>query len=525
MTAVLDRPAPGTPEWLAELTASDVKGVTTPRLWTRPLTRPGRKGRCGCGCNLTEKTTLGFKVVRFAEELAGQELYPWQRFWLIHALELLDDGSFRFKTIITLVSRQNGKTFLLKILALYFIYMKDGQLVVGAAQALDIAKESWMGAVQLAQGDEELNAEIAPNGVRLANGEQCLTLENGSRYRITATTPGAARGLSVDLLILDELRMQHNWLAWGALSKTTTARPNSLIVGISNAGDDRSVVLNTLRSRALSGQDPQTGIFEWSAESDASLDDVAALAQSNPALGYSISLATLQSFRQLEPRNVFLTESMCVQVDTLDSAIDVAGWKGGARSGLTLEPLRDRIAYCIDVAPDGQHVTLAGAAMSGDGVLNVQLFGAWPSTEAARVELGELFAALRPRALGWFPTGPAAVFAPDLDTYQGDVLGRLTVNRREYLDWAPGAVELTGNTVPILCQSFADVVQNHQLVHPDDPLLNAHVNGSQRKDAGDGWRFVRRGAGHVDAAYAVAGAVHLARTLPIPRKRVKPKVF
>jgi hypothetical protein len=69
------------------------------------------------------------------------------------------------------------------------------------------------------------------------------------------------------------------------------------------------------------------------------------------------------------------------------------------------------------------------------------------------------------------------------------------------------------------------VVQNHQLLHPDDDLLNAHVNGSQRKDSGDGWRFVRRGAGHVDAAYAAAGAVHLARTLPPPRKRVKPRVF
>ena len=39
---------------------------------------------------------------------------------------------------------------------------------------------------------------------------------------------------------------------------------------------------------------------------------------------------------------------------------------------------------------------------------------------------------------------------------------------------------------------------------------------------GDAWVFSRRGEGHVDAAYATAGAVHLARTMrtPVGRPRL-----
>jgi hypothetical protein len=33
--------------------------------------------------------------------------------------------------------------------------------------------------------------------------------------------------------------------------------------------------------------------------------------------------------------------------------------------------------------------------------------------------------------------------------------------------------------------------------------------------------FTRQAGGNVDAVYAVAGAVHLARTLPVPRRVVR----
>lgn len=491
MTAVLDAP--------------ELLGITTPRIFTPPLVS-GPPGPCGCGCALTPKTSLGFHAVEFARDVVGVELLPYQRWWLIHVLELRPNGRFRFRTVVTLISRQNGKTFLLKILALYFMYIRgalERVTVLGAAQSLDIAKEAWAGAVELAEDVDDLRSEI--DAVRRANGEITLSLTNGSRYRIAAATRSAGRGLSVDLLILDELREHRSWEAWGALSKTTTARPNALTVGISNAGDDQSVVLNSLRSQGIAGEDESLGLFEWSAPDGCELDDLQAIAQGNPGLGRTVDLAAILSAMRTDPPAVFRTETLCQRVDALDAALDLEAWKASADPSGSLGSVRERVALCLDVALDGAHVTLAGAAVLDDGRVRVESIAAWDTPDRARRELRALIERIRPAAIGWFPSGPGAALAADLRQL--------------------GAVELKGSDVTEACQSFSDLVGARRIAHPGDPLLNAHLAGSSKLKTGDGWRFARRGVGHVDAAYAAAGAVHIARTLPTPKRRPKAKVW
>jgi len=466
-------------------------GYEAPRLWTRPLRE------------LTPETTLGFQAVEFAEGVLGLTLLPWQRWWLLHALELRPDGGFRFRTILTCVARQNGKTHLLKIVSLFFMFMGRARLILGAAQSLDIAKEAWQGAVDLARDRDDLNDEIET--VRYANGEQELRLVGGARYRIAATHRAAGRGLSVDLLILDELREHRDWLAWGALSKTTTARPNALIVGISNAGDDESVVLNALRSTALSEQDSTMALFEWSAPDGCELDDVDAWAAANPGLGRTISEAAIRSAMSTDPAAVFRTETLCMRVDALDAAVDPGAWAACSDPSGSLASARERVAVCVDVSPDSAHITLAGAAQLDDGRYRVEVLAAWKSTEQARTELPSLLERIKPAAVAWFPSGPAAAIAADLRP----------------LD----AVEIKGAEVMEACQEFADLVAARRIVHSSDPLLDAHIAGSQKLRTGEGWRFQRRGAGHCDASYAASGAVHTARTLPPPVKKPKSRIF
>lgn len=491
MTSVLDAPV--------------LLGSTTPRLFTRPLV-DGPPGPCGCGCALTPSTSLGFAFERFVVEVVGASLMPWQRWLGIHLLELVPDGSFRFRRVVILIARQNGKTHFVKLLSLFFLFMGHAKLVLGAAQSLDIAKESWQGAVELAQEVDDLAAEVET--VRYANGEQCLTLINGARYRITAATRGAGRGLSVDLLILDELREHRDWGPWSALSKTCTARPNSLIATISNAGDDQSVVLNSLRAAGLAGGDDSLGVFEWSAPDGCDLDDPAGWVAANPALGHpnGVSEASLRSALATDPAPVFRTESLCVRVDALDAAVDLAAWKAGADPSGTLASLRDRLAVVVDVAPDGQHVTVCGAATVDETRVRVEVLAAWDSVAQARRELAGLLGKVRPRIVGWFPSGPAAQLGVTLRGLE--------------------AVELKGTDVAEACQEFAALVAAGSVLHPSDPLLDAHVAGTAKLHSGDGWRFSRRGGGHVDAVYACAGAVRLARTLPPPSKpRVRGRVF
>lgn len=471
-------------------TSSGPSGRAEPRLSTEPLRK------------LTRRTSDGYAVAEFARDFLGLELLPWQRWWLIHALERDGEG-YRYRTVVTLVARQNGKTTLLKVLALWFMYMGRARLVLGAAQSLDIAREAWQGAVELAEGEPDLASEIET--VRKANGEQEIRLTNGARYRIAAATRSAGRGLSVDLLILDELREHRDWLAWGALSKTTMARPNALTVGISNAGDGDSVVLNQLRDTALAGTDPTLGLFEWSAPDGCDLDDVQGWAQANPGLGRTITAQAIRSALGTDPPATFRTEVLCQRVDALDAAVSPDAWKGCADPAMSpLERLSARGAVCLDVAPDAMHATLAGAQVQDDGKTRVDVIAAWtgPDTTARlRAELPGILDRLKPRAVGWFPAGPAAALAVDLQGLKG-------------------GTELKSAAVPAVCQGLAEQVTARQVIHSGEALLTAHVTQAQRLYSGDGWRFVRRGVGNVDAAYAAAGALHLARTLPAAKRPI-----
>jgi phage terminase large subunit-like protein len=301
---------------------------------------------------------------------------------------------------------------------------------------------------------------------------------------------------------LDEIREQRDWAAWSALSKTTMARPDGQIWAISNAGDDESVVLNHLREAALSGRDPSIGLFEWSAADGCDLDDPEAWAQANPGLGLTVSEQAIRSALATDPPAVFRTEVLCQKVDALDSAVDLAAWRACADAAGSLESSRDRVVACVDVAPDSAHVTLVASAVMADGRVRVEVVAGWESTDAARFELPAVLERVKPVVLAWFPSGPAAALAVSLR-------GLATL-------------ELKGAAVGEACQGFADLVSARRIVHPDDPLLNAHISGAQKYRLGDGWRFARRDAGHVDAVYAAAGAVHAALTMPaqIPRSKV-----
>lgn len=453
-------------------------GCERPRLFTPPQRK------------LTRSTSAGYAVADFAALVLGEPLLPWQRWLAIHALELTPEGRFRFRTVLGMCGRQNGKTSLLRTITLWRMYVDGARLVLGAAQDLSTAVTVWRAVVAAAQSVPELASEVERVAGR--TGDERFVLTSGAEYQVSTSNRRAGRGRSADLLVLDELREQRDWAAWSALSKTTMARPDGQIWGITSAGDDQSVVLNHLRDAALSGRDPSIGLFEWSAPDGCDLDDVGGWAAANPGLGFTISEQAIRSALGTDPPAVFRNEVLCQRVETVDSAVDLGAWRACADPAGSLEGLREGVVACVDVAPDGAHVTLVAAALTADGRTRVEVVAAWGSTSEARAELPGLLARVNPRVTGWFPSGPAAALGPELRA-------------------APGAVELRGADVTEACQAFADLVAARRVVHPGDPLLDAHVAGAKRYAQGDGWRFVRRGAGHVDAVYAAAGAAHAAR--------------
>jgi len=458
-------------------------GATEPRLFTPPLRA------------LSRRTSRGYEVAEFAD-LIGEPLLPWQRWAAIHALETIPGGDFRFRVILIMVGRQNGKSQLKRTITLWRMYMEGTRLILGVAQDVSLAREQWQMAIDTIQGCPDLAAELGQ--IRRVNGDEWFKTTSGARYKIAAANRSAGRGLSIGELNIDELREQRSWDAWSALSKTTMAVPRSQIWCMSNAGDDQSVVLNQLREAALNGRDPSIGLFEWSAEDDCDLDDPTAWAQANPGLGYTVSAAAIRSALTTDPPSVFRTEVLCQKVDQLDGAIDLGAWAACADPAGTMDAYRDRIVACLDVAPDGKHITLVVGGQSEDGgAVRVEVVRAWTSTDQVAAELPALRDRIHPYALGWFPAGPAAALAPMMRQW-------------------PETQELTGAKVVEACTGLAELVKGRRITHPGDQLLDAHIRTAERIPSGDAWRFGRKGDGHVDAAYACAGAAYLAQTTQPP---------
>jgi phage terminase large subunit-like protein len=129
-------------------------------MWTRPLRK------------LTPQTSYGYAVIHFAAVVLGTPLDPWQQWVVIHLGELLPDGRPRFRQVLVLVARQNGKTHLCKVLALFWMFVERHPMIFGTSTDLEQAKEAWEAAVALAEDTPALAGRLNARHKRIGNGQQ-----------------------------------------------------------------------------------------------------------------------------------------------------------------------------------------------------------------------------------------------------------------------------------------------------------------------------------------------------------------
>lgn len=471
---------------------------------------------------LTRETSYGFRVIDFARDVLGEPLDPWQAWAVIHAGELLEDGRPRFRQILILVARQNGKTHLLKVLALFWLFVERQKLIVGMSTNLEYAKEAWSAAVAIAETNEYLSEMMpARGGVLRGNNDVHMKTIEGCKYKIAASNRKGGRSLTIDRLIIDEVREHHDFTAVNAAMPAMSAREYAQAFLISNQGDDKSVVLDSLRDSALefikSGEgDYRLGLLEWSAPDGSDVEDPAAHAAANPNLGRRISAEDIAGPAKRakaaggEELGGFKTEILCMRVKSLDAAIDPQAWEDCKEPGDIADIPGANVAMVLDVSPNRQHATLVAAAKMPDGRVRVVPVMAWSGITAlkdARAALPNLVTrAAGVRTFGWVPNGPAAALAADL------------ADRKGVRSWPPAGItveEIRGE-VSAICMGLAAMVDAREVVHSDEPLLTTHIISSAKLWSGDVWRFSRQGEGSCDAAYAAAGAIHLARTMPTP---------
>jgi hypothetical protein len=480
------------PSSAATLTVAspDLRGSTTPRIYTPPLVK-GAPGPCGCGCALTADTSLGFSAIEFAEEVLGITLMPWQRWLFIHAFELRADGKFRFRTILVLVGRQNGKTTLVEVKNLWKMFVLRVLLVIGTAQILDYAEESWDKAVEIVESIPELNAEV--EHVDRTNGKKALKLTNGTRWKIAAASRRGGRSLSADDVNLDELREHHNWDSWAAVTKTTMARSNAQIWAVTNAGDDRSVVLNQLqeKGRALAALaqeaaekalslldlpefDPSMGHFEWSAPDDCPIDDPQFWAMSSPSLGYpqGISIEALRSAASTDPEPVFRTECLCQRVPELaPSKIPLTAW---VKCEDPTSRMVGRIALTWQVSWRRDRGAICAAGFRSDGRPHVELAEYRDGVDWIPQRLGEICARQPIGVVVFDPGGPEASMLNEVTERIPVVLEPHAMTMREY---------------GYACGRIYDATINDQLRHLGDDRLLDMLRRSATRSLSDAWAW------------------------------------
>jgi hypothetical protein len=501
-----------------------VLGRVEPRLWTRPLR------------DLTPETSFGFDVNRFQRDILGRPFDPWQEWLTIHAGELLPDGTPRFRVVIVVVARQNGKTEVPVGLSLYWQVVEQVGLVLGTSTKLDYAKESWTKAVELAERAPGL-ADMVPSHrsvgaeahkrrrlwLRESNGETASKLA-GTRYKIAAANSEGGRSLTVARAILDELRQHHDYSAWDAVIPAGNAVDDFQAWCLSNAGTSQSVVLNDERDAAIkfieTGEgDERTGLFEWSAPDGASPLDVDALAQANPNLGRRVNLDGLLSqarkavLKGGDKLAGFRTESMCQTVPMLEHEIEPEAWDELADPD---SQIVGRPAFSVETALDQSAACIGSSGWRNDGLVHTEVIDDRPGTAWVPERFVELVRRWRPLMIALDPSSPAAFLAAPI---------------RKALREAKLDEDIVHTmTAAELAASFGGLkahANERTIRHLGQPQVRAALAEATTRPVGDGgkaWGRRRSGRDIRELVAATSAAWALLEKQPDPPKRA-PEVW
>lgn len=307
----------------------------------------------------------------------GITLMPWQETAARYLTATGPDGLLLYGEVCIVVARQQGKTTLMKP---YIIrQLRAGKKIVHIAQTRELPRKMF--GIIAASLEPELFEKRRGKGGKLQTvwprfgaGQEEISLANGGAYGIAAAGRGSARGLSTDLVIIDELREMETSQVIDDAEPTLTFSADPQIVYLSNAGTSQSVVLNGVRDRAET--DPSLAYLEWSAAPDRDASDRRGWIEANPAFGHYPQVQTRleKVFTKHTLANtlaIFETEHLCRWVDTIREPLVKPGYWAACEAAEVMEPQRPFMAISMD--PAGKRASAAIAWNRPDDKIGFRL--------------------------------------------------------------------------------------------------------------------------------------------------------
>lgn len=422
------------------------------------------------------------------------ELVPWN-----HGRRL------RYDTVGALVGRQSGKTSWVapRIVMQAMLPEWPGvEALVGhpvgpqhigyLAQHRVSAVTRWEEYVEIIMSSP-LSASVSR--VRLANGEQIMRFDNGSWFKPVTPSRTGARGLSLDLAVVDEA-LAHQVELLSAVRPTMAQRDGlrsgvgAQLVVLSSGADENSTLLERLTELgrvAVESGEGRTAWLEWSAEEDADHLDEAVWRATLPTLDVpdGITADFVRSEATSMPAHLFKREYLCIPTRAGSSAVIPPEVWNECHRGDVIVPV-EGVVLSLDVTPERNRAALVSA-----GAVDI-----YRPVEVIESKEGISWALERTVevALRWGApvvidvVSPAASLIPSIEAAGVEVI---PANTRTACDAAG---------------MFYDLVIQRRLAHLADWRLTDAVNGAARRAVNDRWAWDRRRSG-VDISPLVAASL------------------
>ena len=297
-------------------------------------------------------------ILEFAEnycrhskgKLGGQlvVLELWEKAMLAAMFGFIDDeGRRRYREIILIVAKKNGKSLIGSIVGLY-LQVGDGEPgaeVYAVATKKDQAKIIWGEAKRMVNKSPELRRIIKP----LVGEMDCAA--NESVFKPLASDTDTLDGLNVHGALMDEVHQWRDGVAlYDIIADGTTAREQPMVLITSTAGVVREDIYDNKYEYAekviLGYDDPDAGIvddhflpFIYELDSREEWEKEECWKKANPGLG------TIKNIRQLRDKVARAKQEPSLQRNLLCKEFNIRETAGG--SWLSFDDLNNETLFDV----------------------------------------------------------------------------------------------------------------------------------------------------------------------------------